>query len=75
MGHMGIARLLIPLGILPEKLSTSISERVCHHTESMYKAGIVSFSMTRRGAKEAVYNEAKALAKARGDYMFEIVPE
>jgi predicted nuclease of restriction endonuclease-like (RecB) superfamily len=30
MGHMGIARLLIPLGILPEKLSTSISERVCH---------------------------------------------
>ena len=27
---MGIARLLIPLGILPEKLSTSISERVCH---------------------------------------------
>ena len=41
MGHMGIARLLIPLGILPEKLSTSISERVCHSTNKNIKADII----------------------------------
>ena len=45
-----------------------------YHTESMYKAGIVSFTQTRMGSREAVYNEAKNLAKARGDYTFEIVP-
>ncbi len=44
-----------------------------YHTESMYKAGIVSFSLRRRGSREAVYNEAKNLAKGRGDYTFEIV--
>ena len=45
-----------------------------YHTESMYKAGIVSFSQTRRNcSREAVYNEANNLAKARGDFTFEIV--
>jgi len=43
-----------------------------YHTESMYKAGIVSFTQTRTGSREAVYMEAKNLAKARGDYTFEI---
>jgi len=45
-----------------------------YHTESMYKAGIVSFTQKRHGAREAVYNEAKNLAKSRGDYTFEIIP-
>ena len=44
-----------------------------YHTEAMYKAGIVSFSQKRTGPREAVYNEAKNLAKARGDFMFEVV--
>ncbi len=43
-----------------------------YHTESMYKAGIVSFTQTRTGSREEVYMEAKNLAKARGDYTFEI---
>ena len=43
-----------------------------YHTESMYKAGILSFSLERSGSREAVYIEAKNLAKARGDYTFEI---
>ena len=46
-----------------------------YHTEAMYKAGIASFSQKRTGSREAVYNEAKNLAKARGDFMFEVVPE
>lgn len=43
---MGIARLLIPLGILPEKLSTSISERVCHgsNTWEYTKLGHINLS-------------------------------
>ena len=40
----------------------------------MYKAGIVSFSQTRTGSREAVYSEAKHLASVRGDYMFEVIP-
>ena len=46
-----------------------------YHTESMYKAGIISFSQKRTGSREAVYNEAKNLASVRNDYMFEIIPE
>jgi len=46
-----------------------------YHTEAMYKAGIASFSQKRTGSREAVYNEAKNLVKARGDFMFEVVPE
>lgn len=46
-----------------------------YHTESMYKAGIVSFSQKRTGSRESVYMEAKNLAKARGDYMFEVISE
>ncbi len=45
-----------------------------YQNEGMFKAGIVSFSLRRRGSREAVYNEAKNLAKARGDYTFEIIP-
>lgn len=45
-----------------------------YHTESMYRSGIVSFSQKRRGSREAVYFEAEHLAKARGDYMFEVIP-
>ena len=44
-----------------------------YHTESMYRAGIISFSLTRMGSREAVYTEAKHLAKVRGDFMYEIV--
>ena len=43
-----------------------------YHTESMYKAGIVSFTQIRIGSRESIYNEAKNLAKARGDYTFEL---
>jgi hypothetical protein len=46
-----------------------------YHTEAMYKAVIVSFSQKRTGTREEVYNEAKNHAKARGDFMFEVVPE
>ena len=45
-----------------------------YHTESMYRAGIVSFKHTRTGSREAVVMEAKNLAKARGDFMYEVVP-
>ena len=45
-----------------------------YHTESMYRAGIISFSLTRMGSREAVYTEAMHLAKVRGDFMYEIVP-
>lgn len=45
-----------------------------YHTESMYKAGIVSFRLERNMSREAIYIEAKNLAKARGDFTFEIVP-
>jgi len=46
-----------------------------YHTESMYRAGIVSFSLTRTGSREAVVNEAKNLARGRGDYTYEVVPD
>ena len=43
-------------------------------TETMYKAGIVSFTQTRIGSRESVYAEAKRLAAARKDFTFEIFP-
>ena len=46
-----------------------------YQTESMYKAGIVSFTLTRTGSRESVYIEAKNLAKNRGDYTIEIEKE
>ena len=33
---------------------------------------IVSFTQTRMESTESIYNEAKNLAKARGDYTFEL---
>ncbi len=44
-----------------------------YHTEAQYRAGIVVFQLERRGAREAVINEARNLAKARGDYMYEVI--
>ena len=43
-----------------------------YHTESQYRAGLVSFSIERSGSREAVVMEARNLARARGDYTFEV---
>ena len=43
-----------------------------YHTESMYRAGIISFTLIRSGSRESVLMEAEKLAEARGDYKFEI---
>ena len=45
-----------------------------YQTETMFKAGIVSFTQTRIGSRESVYEETKRLAAARKDYTFEIIP-
>ena len=41
----------------------------------MYRGGIVSFSYVRTGSRDSLVNEAKNLARARGDYSYEIIPE
>ena len=43
-----------------------------YHTESQYRAGLVTFSLERSGSREAVAMEARNLARSRGDYTFEV---
>lgn len=44
-----------------------------YHTEGQFRAGNVVMSYERSASRESVVNEAKALAKARGDYTFEVI--
>lgn len=44
-----------------------------YHTESQFRTGNPTMSFKRTGSREAVINEAKNLAKARGDYTYEVI--
>lgn len=44
-----------------------------YHTEAQFKTGYPTMSLKRPGSREAVVNEAKHLAKARGDFAYEVV--